>query len=134
METLLECVNLDFFMKMVLELKRTKKKLLNYVNFFFFYHYYFIIYIFTFSDEKSSFGGNHNAMHNLGMMYYNGKSVDINYQKSLELFKKASDEGNYDSMNQVHKNNHKKFYIKIDFFYFVDWFHVCQWNRSLAKL
>ncbi len=46
-------------------------------------------------------GGVVYAMHNIGVMYFEGKGVDVSYVKALEWYHQAADKGYPDSQNAI---------------------------------
>jgi TPR repeat protein len=51
--------------------------------------------------RKLADGGDIQALHNLGVMYYNGYGVDLDYGKALQCFLEAAEHGVAGSQNNV---------------------------------
>jgi TPR repeat protein len=43
--------------------------------------------------KKAAKQGHAEAQYNLGIMYYNGRGVDVNYKKAIEWYEKAAEQG-----------------------------------------
>ncbi|MEA2094737.1 MAG: tetratricopeptide repeat protein [Pseudomonadota bacterium] len=68
------------------------------------------------------------ALHNLGVMYYNGSGVHRNYEKAIQCFLKAAEQGIAGSQNNLgyiyaHGHGVQKNYVKSKM-----WFNIANLN------
>ena len=66
--------------------------------------------------------GDAGAQYNLGVMYYDGLGVDVNFKKAIEWYEKAAEQGHAHAQNNLAHMSHNGQGVDVNYKKAIEWY------------